>query len=279
MLQALEDAKLKPADIDEVVMVGGSTRMPRVQQIVKEIFGKDPHKGVNPDEVVAVGAAIQGAVLTGDVKDLLLLDVTPLSLGLETKGGVFTKLVERNTTIPTEKKETFTTAEDNQTAVTVKVFQGERPMAADNRLLGEFNLEGIPPLADGDATDRGQLQYRRQRHPPGHRQGQRDRQGAIDQDRVLGRTEQGGNRADATRSPVERRPGQAEVASWPRPATPPISESTSSRSCWTRIEVDCPTPTPRPSDPRSKRSTRRRTGTTRLRSSEPSTTSRRPAKR
>ena len=131
------------------MLVGGSTRMPRVQQIVKEIFGKEPHKGVNPDEVVAVGAAIQGAVLTGDVKDVLLLDVTPLSLGLETKGGVITKLVERNTTIPTEKKETFTTAEDNQTAVTIKVYQGERPMAADNRLLGEFNLEGIPPARMG----------------------------------------------------------------------------------------------------------------------------------
>src|SRR3954449_6776191 len=123
--------------------------MPRVQQIVKEIFGKEPHKGVNPDEVVAIGAAIQGAVLSGDVKGVLLLDVTPLSLGLETKGGVFTKLVERNTTIPTEKKETFTTAEDNQTAVTIKVFQGERPMASDNRLLGEFNLEGIPPARMG----------------------------------------------------------------------------------------------------------------------------------
>jgi len=149
VMKALEDAKLKASDIDEVVLVGGSTRMPRVQQIVKEIFGKEPHKGGNPDEVVAVGAAIQGAVLAGDVKGVLLLDVTPLSLGLETKGGVFTKLVERNTTIPTEKKETFTTAEDGQSAVTIKVFQGERPMAADNRLLGEFNLEGIPPAPMG----------------------------------------------------------------------------------------------------------------------------------
>jgi molecular chaperone DnaK len=149
VIRALEDAKLKPSEVDEVVLVGGSTRMPRVQQIVKEIFGKDPHKGVNPDEVVAVGAAIQGAVLTGDVKDLLLLDVTPLSLGLETKGGVMTVLVPRNTTIPKESKETFTTAEDNQTAVTIKVYQGERPMAGDNRLLGEFNLEGIPPARMG----------------------------------------------------------------------------------------------------------------------------------
>jgi molecular chaperone DnaK len=149
VMKALEDAKLKPAQIDEVVLVGGATRMPRVQQIVKEIFGKDPHKGVNPDEVVAVGAAIQGAVLTGDVKQVLLLDVTPLSLGLETKGGVMTVLVPRNTTIPTEKKEVFTTAEDNQTAVTIKVYQGERPMAGDNRMLGEFNLEGIPPARMG----------------------------------------------------------------------------------------------------------------------------------
>jgi molecular chaperone DnaK len=149
VIKALDDAKLKPSLIDEVVLVGGSTRMPRVQQIVKEIFGKEPHKGVNPDEVVAVGAAIQGAVLTGEVKEVLLLDVTPLSLGLETKGGVMTTLVPRNTTIPTEKKEVFTTAEDNQTAVTIKVFQGERPMAEDNRLLGTFDLTGIPQARMG----------------------------------------------------------------------------------------------------------------------------------
>jgi molecular chaperone DnaK len=148
-LRALEDAKMKPAEIDEVVLVGGSTRMPKVQAIVKDVFGKEPHRGVNPDEVVAVGAAIQGGVLAGEVKDVLLLDVTPLSLGIETLGGVFTKLVERNTTIPTEKKQVFSTAEDNQTAVTVRVFQGEREMAADNRLLGQFNLEGIPPAPRG----------------------------------------------------------------------------------------------------------------------------------
>jgi molecular chaperone DnaK len=149
VFKALEDAKLKASDIDEVVLVGGSTRMPRIQQIVKEIFGKEPHKGVNPDEVVAVGAAIQGAVLTGEQKDIQLLDVTPLSLGLETKGGVMSVLVPRNTTIPTEKSEIFTTADDFQPAVTIKVFQGERPMAADNRELGTFNLEGIPPARMG----------------------------------------------------------------------------------------------------------------------------------
>ena len=147
--QALKDAKLQPSDIDEVVLVGGSTRVPKVQEMVKKIFGKDPHKGVNPDEVVAVGAAIQGSVLSGDRKDVLLLDVTPLTLGIETEGGILTPLVERNTTIPTEKKQTFSTAADNQTAVTIMVFQGERKMAADNRLLGKFDLTGLPPAPRG----------------------------------------------------------------------------------------------------------------------------------
>jgi molecular chaperone DnaK len=149
VVQALKDAKLKPSEIDEVVLVGGSTRIPKVQEMVKSIFGKDPHKGVNPDEVVAIGAAIQGGVLSGEVQDILLLDVTPLSLGIETLGGVMTKLVEKNTTIPTERKQVFSTADDNQTAVTVRVFQGEREMCADNRLLGQFNLEGIPPAPRG----------------------------------------------------------------------------------------------------------------------------------
>lgn len=149
VLNALKDAKLKPADIHEVVLVGGSIRVPKVQRLVKEMFGKDPHQGVNPDEVVSLGAAIQGGIIAGDVKDIVLLDVTPLSLGIETEGGILTVLVERNTTIPTTKTETFSTAADNQPAVTVRVFQGERKMAADNRLLDEFNLDGIPAAPRG----------------------------------------------------------------------------------------------------------------------------------
>jgi molecular chaperone DnaK len=149
MKKALKDAGIEPKDIDEVILVGGSTRIPKIQEVVKTYFGKEPNRSVNPDEVVAIGAAIQGAVLTGEQKDVLLLDVTPLSLGIETLGGVTTVLIPRNTTIPTKKSETFSTADDNQTTVEIHVLQGERDMARDNRTIGKFQLTGIPPAPRG----------------------------------------------------------------------------------------------------------------------------------
>lgn len=157
--KAIKDAGISASDIDEVVLVGGMTRMPRVREVVKDFFGKEPHTGVNPDEVVAIGAAIQAGVLQGDVKDVLLLDVTPLSLGIETLGGVFTRMIDRNTTIPTKKSQVYSTADDNQSAVTIRVFQGEREMAADNKMLGQFDLVGIPCGAARRAADRGDLRH------------------------------------------------------------------------------------------------------------------------
>ncbi len=277
VLKALDDAKLKPSEIDEVVLVGGSTRMPRVQQIVKDIFGKDPHKGVNPDEVVAVGAAIQGAVLTGDVKEVLLLDVTPLSLALETKGNVMTVLVPSNTTIPTEKKETFTTADDNQTAVTIKVYQGERTMAPDNRLLGEFNLEGIPPARMGvpqievafNIDANGILNVTARDKGTGKEQTIHiQSSGGLNKDEI----ERMKRDADSHAAEDKKRRELAEAP------TPPSNASTSSKSCSKRTRRSSASRTVRPCKPRSRRSTTSRSRTMLRPSTRPSMSCSEPAR-
>ena len=217
MQQALKDAGLDPKQIDEVILVGGSTRIPKIQEIVKDFFGKEPNQAVNPDEVVAIGAAIQGGVLGGEVKDVLLLDVTPLSLGIETLGGVTTVLIPRNTTIPTKKSEVFSTAEDNQTTVEIHVLQGERQMAQRQPDHRQVPAHRHPAGAARHAAGRGDLRHRRQRHPARVGQGQGDRQGAEDPDRGLERPERHRDRQDGEGGRAARAGGQGAPRGRSRP--------------------------------------------------------------
>ena len=217
--QALADANVTPAQINEVVLVGGQTRMPRIQALVRDLFGREPHKGVNPDEVVAVGAAVQGGVLGGEVKDVLLLDVTPLSLGIETLGGVFTKLIDRNTTIPTRKSEVFSTASDNQPSVEIKVYQGERSMARRQPAAGRLSVGQHSAGPARHAADRGDVRHRCQRHPQRHRQGPRHQQRAEDHHHLFLRPGQGRGREDGAgrRNACRRRPQAARHHRGPQP--------------------------------------------------------------
>jgi molecular chaperone DnaK len=215
--KALADAKKQPSDIQEVVLVGGSIRIPMVQQTVTKFFGREPHKGVNPDEVVAIGAAVQGGVLSGDVKDVVLLDVTPLSLGVETLGGVMTVMIPRNTTIPTQKKEIYSTAADSQPSVEIHVLQGERAQANVNRTLGKFKLDGLPPRPARRAQDRGDLRYRRQRHSVGGGEGHGHQQGSKDHDHGQQRPVRRGREEDGRGSGQARSRRQAA----PRGSRPP----------------------------------------------------------